>query len=73
MRRSCPRWLCPGVRFREIRNLVSPTMPFANLPDTHKSRCGDELTAEKMRECVWLRPEAVAQVEFFRVDGRRSA
>jgi len=39
-------------------------MPFANLPDTHQSRWGDELTAEKMKECVWLRPEAVAQIEF---------
>ena len=25
---------------------------------------GDELTVEKMKKCVWLRPEAVAQVEF---------
>jgi len=50
--------------FGKIRHLVSPTMPFANLPDTHKSRWGDELTAEKMKECVWLGPEAVAQIEF---------
>lgn len=50
--------------FEKIRSLVSPTMPFANLPDTHKSRWGDELTAEKIKECVWLRPEAVAQIEF---------
>lgn len=50
--------------FEKICHLVSPTMPFANLPDTHKSRWGDELTAEKMKECVWLRPEAVAQIEF---------
>src|SRR4029077_11201684 len=50
--------------FEKLRTLVSPTMPFINLPDTHKSRWGDELTAEKMRECVWLRPEAVAQIEF---------
>ena len=50
--------------FEKIRHLVSPTMPFANLPDKHKSRWGDELTAEKMNKCVWLRPEAVAQVEF---------
>jgi bifunctional non-homologous end joining protein LigD len=50
--------------FEKIRSLVSPTMPFVNLPDTHKSRWGDELTAEKMKECVWLRPEAVARVEF---------
>ncbi len=50
--------------FERIRHLVSPTMPFANLPDTHKSRWGDELTAEKMKECVWLRPETVAQIDF---------
>ena len=50
--------------FEKIRHLVSPTMPFANLPDTHKSRWGDELTAERMKECVWLRPQAVAQIEF---------
>jgi DNA ligase D-like protein (predicted ligase) len=50
--------------FEKIRHLVSTTMPFTNLPDTHKSRWGDELTAEKMTKCVWLRPEAVVQVEF---------
>jgi hypothetical protein len=38
--------------FEKIRPLVSSTMPFANLPDTHKSRWGDELTAEKMKECA---------------------
>jgi ATP-dependent DNA ligase len=50
--------------FEKIRHLVSPTMPFVNLPDTHKSRWADEVTAEKMKECVWLRPEAVARIEF---------
>ena len=50
--------------FEKIRHLVSQKMPFVNLPDSHKSRWGDELTAEKMKECVWLRPEAVAQIEF---------
>jgi bifunctional non-homologous end joining protein LigD len=55
--------------YEKIRGLVSPTMPFANLPDTHKSRWGDELTAEKMKECVWLRPEAVAQIEFLEWTG----
>jgi DNA ligase D-like protein (predicted ligase) len=58
--------------FEKIRSLVSPTMPFVNLPDTHKSRWGDELTAEKMKACVWLRPEAVAQIEFLEwTDGDR--
>jgi DNA ligase D-like protein (predicted ligase) len=50
--------------FEKIRGLVSPEMPFANLPDEHPSRWGENLTAEKMRECVWLRPETVAQIEF---------
>src|SRR3984893_13042834 len=55
--------------FEKIRTLVSPTMPFVNMPDTHKSRWGDELTAEKMKKCVWLRPEAVVQVEFLEWTG----
>ncbi len=55
--------------FERIRHLVSPTMPFANLPDKHKSRWGDELTAEKMKKRVWLRPEAVVQVEFLEWTG----
>jgi ATP-dependent DNA ligase len=27
------------------------------------------LTAEKMKECVWLKPEAVAQIEFLEWTG----
>jgi DNA ligase D-like protein (predicted ligase) len=50
--------------FQKIRHLTSPTMPFVNLPDEHESRWGESLTAEKMEKCVWLRPEAVAQIEF---------
>src|ERR1700745_3534137 len=34
--------------FERICHLVSPIMPFSNLPDKHRSRWGDELTAEKM-------------------------
>src|SRR5438477_7628833 len=59
--------LVPATRrqvFERIRHLVSPTAPFANLPDTRKFLWGDELTPGKMKECVWLRPEAVAQIEF---------
>jgi ATP-dependent DNA ligase len=50
--------------FERIRGLISSKMPFVNLPDKHPSRWGENLTAEKMKECVWLRPEAVAQIEF---------
>jgi len=50
--------------FQKIRPLISSRMPFVNLPDRHPSRWGDSLTAEKLKECVWLRPQAVAQIEF---------
>jgi ATP-dependent DNA ligase len=38
--------------------------PFANLPEVRSGRWGEGLTAEKMKECVWVRPELVAKVEF---------
>ncbi len=58
--------------FEKIRHLVSPTMSFVNLPDEHPSRWGENLTTEKMKQCVWLRPEAVAQIEFLEwTDGDR--
>jgi hypothetical protein len=46
--------------FEQLRPLVKPECPFANLPDTHKSRWGDSLDAEKMKKCVWVQPELVA-------------
>jgi DNA ligase D-like protein (predicted ligase) len=57
----------PALRrqvFERIRGLVSPEMPFANLPDEKESRWGESLTAEKMTKCIWVRPEVVAQIEF---------
>ena len=50
--------------FSKLKHLVAPTCPFANLPDTRRSRFGEELNAEKMKKAVWLKPEAVAQIEF---------
>ena len=47
-----------------IRPLVTSECPFVNLPETHRSRWGEGLTAEDMKKCVWLRPELVAQIEF---------
>jgi bifunctional non-homologous end joining protein LigD len=57
----------PALRrqvFDKIRGLVSSNMPFANLPDEKESRWGESLTAEKMKKCVWVRPEIVARIEF---------
>lgn len=50
--------------FEKIRGLVSAKIPFVNLPDEHPGRWGEGLTAEKMKQCLWLRPEAVVQVEY---------
>ena len=50
--------------FEKLRPLVVPTCPFVNLPETRKARWGEALTAEKMKQCVWVRPEIVAQIEF---------
>jgi ATP-dependent DNA ligase len=36
--------------------------PFANLPE--KKRTQWALTKEEMKNCVWLKPELVAQIEF---------
>jgi ATP dependent DNA ligase C terminal region len=36
----------------------------ANLPEAKSGRWGEGLTAEKMKECRWLKPVLVGQVEF---------
>jgi bifunctional non-homologous end joining protein LigD len=50
--------------FSKLKHLVAASCPFVNLPETRRSRFGEELNAEKMKKAVWLRPEAVAQIEF---------
>jgi DNA ligase D-like protein (predicted ligase) len=50
--------------FGKLKNLEVPDCPFVNLPEKHRSRWGEGLTAEDMKKCVWLRPELVAQIEF---------
>jgi ATP-dependent DNA ligase len=50
--------------FEKVKPLVSPTCPFVNLPETHKARWGQALTADKMKKCVWVKPEIVARLEF---------
>ena len=50
--------------FARLRLSEVAVCPFVNLPETHKGRWGDGLTAEDMRKCVWVRPELVAQIKF---------
>jgi DNA ligase D-like protein (predicted ligase) len=50
--------------FHKLRSLVIPQCPFINLPETHRSRWGEGLTAEDMKKCLWTQPALVAQIEF---------
>jgi ATP-dependent DNA ligase len=50
--------------FRKFRGLEISDCPFVNLPEAHPGRWGQGLTAEKMKECRWLRPQLVANFEF---------
>jgi ATP-dependent DNA ligase len=55
----------PRVR-REVMDKMKPletdTCPFANLPE--KKRTQWALTKEEMKNCRWLKPELVAQINF---------
>ena len=47
-----------------IRMVSKDGTPFVNLPEAQSGRWGQGLTAEKMKECRWLRPRVVGQFEF---------
>ena len=55
--------------YQRIRPLTIEKCPFVNLPETRKARWGEALTAEKMKKCVWVKPELVAQIEFLEWTG----
>jgi len=50
--------------FAQIKGLNTTKCPFANLPEKSEGRWGQGLTAEKMKGCVWLKPKAVARIDF---------
>ena len=45
-------------------DLKSSECPFANLPEKRSGRWGLGLTADKMKDCRWLKPELVGQFEY---------
>ena len=49
---------------RKFRGLETTDCPFANLPEVRAGRWGEGLTAEKMKDCRWLKPVLVGQFEF---------
>jgi bifunctional non-homologous end joining protein LigD len=55
----------PQVRrevYRKFKGLEIDTSPFVNLPE--KKRTMWALTRDEMKNCIWLEPELVAQIEF---------
>src|ERR1700730_2402713 len=67
--------LVPASRrevFRKLRPPTIETCPFVNLPEPGRSRWGESLTAEKMKQCVWVEPKLTARIEFLeRTEGDR--
>ena len=55
--------------FKKFAGLEIPDCPFVNLPEPRGGRWGQGLTAAKMKECVWLKPKLVAQIEFLEWTG----
>jgi len=57
----------PALRLqlqKRFRELETDQCPFVNLPEARAGRWGQGLTAEKMRDCRWLRPVLLGRFEF---------
>jgi bifunctional non-homologous end joining protein LigD len=57
----------PALRaqlWRKFRGLEIPGCPFVNLPEARSGRWGQGLTADKMKECRWLKPVLVGHFEY---------
>lgn len=50
--------------YSRLTSLIASACPFANLPEKRSGRWGQGLTAEKMRDCIWVKPTLVANCEF---------
>ena len=50
--------------FKNFKPLEISVCPFANLPEKKAGRWGAGLTAAKMAECRWLKPQLIGQFEF---------
>ena len=57
-------WFKSQKLLRQFRGMEISQCPFANLPEAKGGRWGQGLTAEKMKDCRWLRPELVGRFEF---------
>jgi bifunctional non-homologous end joining protein LigD len=61
------RGFTPALRaelLRKMKPLEVEVCPFCNLPEERPGHWGEGLTADKMKECRWVRPELKARIEF---------
>lgn len=59
--------LVPATRralYLRLEHLIVQDCPFVNLPEAKSGRWGQGLTATKMKQCIWVKPELVANFEF---------
>src|SRR5438477_5725143 len=47
--------------FETLKPLATSKCPFVNLPEKHRSRWGEGMTADELKKCVWVKPKLVAQ------------
>ena len=50
--------------YARLKPIIAAACPFANLPELKSGRWGQGLTADKMRDCIWVQPKLVANFEF---------
>jgi len=55
--------------YERIKHLKAEKCPFANLPEKEIGRWGQGLTAEKMKDCIWLKPVTAARIDFLERTG----
>ena len=50
--------------FAQMSKIKIPECPFTNLPVERNSRWGGGVTAGEMKQCTWIEPKLVCEVEF---------
>lgn len=50
--------------FKRLKPLITSHCPFTNVPEPGGGRFGQGLTAAKMQQCTWVRPQVVAEFAF---------
>ena len=53
-----------GALHAQFKKIAQDECPFVNLPETHGSRYSPRITVTEMKECHWIKPELVCQVQF---------